>query len=394
MFAGAVRANIFGRVRKLAIDTIHKHLKDKDITENKVTDCRKEPLAVLETLSVPEVPNRTIALNWLGEEVKIQVESPAEECRIRLHGYIKERALFATPPAGSAYVLSPLFVEKQLLGMREAGRHTIAPGVIKQYETARKTATDMLSADQHSQGSAILDCLVNNEDVLALIDESICIEVAWYRHMLNEGGVKMLQESVAKVMPAGPGVHEARDVAAMLDQLKLGALYRFLPAEARSSMNIVAEWVVAIAQNRSPSLSAAADSPFLTSMKESLSHLCYHQVLDPTKEVPEYLSGASALTAKFDEIANRIDAQESLNMEQLRVFHVFAWLLSPAQKAKHSKWCNDIYRKAGATSNVSVATASPAAAKKGGGPSGAAAKQNAASVEESTMSLFKRRRTT
>lgn len=104
--------------------------------------------------------------------------------------------------------------------------------------------------------------------------------------------------------------------------------------------------------------------------------------------------GEAALTAKFGEISTRVTAQQPISMELLRPFHVFSWLLTQEQKDTHSMWCNDVYKKAGGEGKAQIGPVSAAAPTKAKVNSTGSVKQNAQMVAESSMALFKRRRTT
>lgn len=397
MFSGAVKANIFGRVKALCLKLIEHHLGGKDITEQRVSDVRAALHKGLLSLQVPEVPHRIITVNWCSHDIKVQVDSAWEECRIRLHSYIKQRALTAKVDSGAEPLLTPLFVERELLEVEEAKQHSlkIEPVVLKTYKTARNSALNMLPADKHSDGAAIMDILQSSEDVLSLIDDSICLEIAWFRLMLASGGAQILERKVMSALPAEAAHHDAKDFGAGLARLKLDACYRFCQPAARSVLDIACEWVSAIANQRAPSLAAATDSPALTQIQTKLAFFCSHTSKEQPGREPRCLFGVDALAAKFTEVQERIDASEPITIEQLRCFHVFSWLLTNDQRKKHSKWCNDIYKKAGGKGDAPATIAAGQAGRKASAASSSSsARANAQMVEESTMALFKKRRTT
>ena len=102
----------------------------------------------------------------------------------------------------------------------------------------------------------------------------------------------------------------------------------------------------------------------------------------------------------FNNVKNRVAAGEILNLDHVRDFHVFGWLLTQEQKEEYSKWCKEIYARAGgkaaaasATSKSSSASASSASsfAVKKSSDSIAASKTKCA-LEADTLALFKKKK--
>lgn len=102
------------------------------------------------------------------------------------------------------------------------------------------------------------------------------------------------------------------------------------------------------------------------------------------------LGGAAAIAAKFNDISGSIEAGHAITLGHMQPFHTFAWLMADEQAAQHSKWCNDIHKRGtGAPTAVE-----PRAVAKRTAPKSAGGLRNQKIVQESTMALFKKKRTT
>lgn len=236
---------LFGRVKSLAHDIFRSQLDGKPISDQVVSEVRAQMHKALLALQVPEVPNRVVRIAWFGHSIEVHVDSAWEECRVRLHAYIKMRALQLSAPEGEKPFLIPLFAERDLLTLpplAAGGQIGVDRNVLKAYNTARVSALEMLPVDRHCDGPAILETMQASEDVLNLLDDSICLEIAWFRLMVASGAAELLEGQVMVMLPKGAGDHDPTEVGACLDKAKLGSIYKFCPDASKALLNITCEW--------------------------------------------------------------------------------------------------------------------------------------------------------
>ena len=279
MFSTAVRSNVFNRVKKKCEDCFKDMLDNKALTTKLLSECRKKMLEDIAALVIPEVPNRVVVVTYLGQNVKVKVDSAMWEAKLRLNTYVKNRAHAHRIRKGNSDVpaLTPLYCELDLARAVEKTGGAVDSDCLKEFNAARRSANACLSAHHHCNGVHIIGQLDKQEDVLALLDDSVCVEIAWFRFMAVSGVQSHLQDDVLQTLPSTAGEHDANLVAEKLNVLKQGSRYKFGTSEAQSSVNIVAEWCLAIAQRRAPPLGAAKQGEWLWSVRERLAYFCFYK---------------------------------------------------------------------------------------------------------------------
>lgn len=106
-------------------------------------------------------------------------------------------------------------------------------------------------------------------------------------------------------------------------------------------------------------------------------------------------TGSAAIEKKFSHVKGRIEAGELLNIDSLREFHVFGWLMSDEQRKDHAQWCNDIYKRAGGKGTATVVNNTASNAEQSKSTASRATSSSSRTkkmVEEETLSLFKKRK--
>lgn len=302
MFMGAVKCNMFGRIKVACASAIQAHLQGNAITAESLRLCRAQAWEGLKPLRIPQAPNRCVEILWLGQSIMVHVDSAFDEVQIRIHAYVKARGLQCYAEGASSPVLQPMFCELGLAsGLKKIGE-PVADDVLKSYAACRSSACAMISAGKWTSGLHVVEALESREDVLRLLDESITLEVAWFRHMYRKGCAQALEREAMDLLPAQAAAHDAKAIASAIGRLKLSCRYRFGSPESQASVNIVCEWVTAISNGEPPSEGCAEGSEFVMGAYRCLGFFCHHLQAGAECGSMVSLGGAQAITAKFDDL--------------------------------------------------------------------------------------------
>ncbi|CAK0902152.1 unnamed protein product [Prorocentrum cordatum] len=278
MFQGAARSNVFNRVKKACNSRIAELLDGREVTKATVQECKAKIMADVQAMSIPDLPNRVIVLSYLGDDAKVKVDSALGEVKIRLNTCIKMRAHARQGKEtgkSAARILTPLFCELELADKVGPNYKGVAADLLKPFNSARKSANGSVTADRHADGDAVVTQLDDQEDVLSLIDDTIIVEIAWFRLMAGAGVQGKLKKDILRILPDRAGVHQPRAIADQVAQLTVQCRYRFGSTDAKSIVNIVGEWLNAISNRRAPSLAAAKEGEWLWTVRERLGYLCH-----------------------------------------------------------------------------------------------------------------------
>jgi len=104
-----------------------------------------------------------------------------------------------------------------------------------------------------------------------LLDASITVEAAWFKYMAEVGCQKILRKRIQEALPMRVVNVDVKDQSSQVDKLKNTALYMFASRNSQSDVNVVCEWVRALASNRQPTFVAVLDDLFLLVVQQRMS---------------------------------------------------------------------------------------------------------------------------
>ena len=358
------------------------------ITEAAVESCDEVAHAKIANLPACD-EQRTIYVPYLNFEVQREVSSLDDEYKDRKRGFILTRALLDGPAARRALV--PLYNELEVCGApQDLEGYGVADEVVAVQNRVRKQANKNLPTEKQKVGSLVIDHYSQKEVFYSMVDPMITFERDAHTQLANDIGLKILQDSVYRIVPAGEGMHNAKEVATELTVLKSSALFRYCVDAVQSVVNTAIGWVEAIAKQTLPSLKGAEDDPFLKKIKGRLIFFMWFQPSSGSSSDIVFL-GRMGLTKLFLLCQSQAQKGEKPDLPHVRILNTFAWLLSPMQAQQHSEWSRGLYESAVAKGKASVAKGATETAKRR-----ISSKQNpeekSEAVHESTMALFKKRK--
>lgn len=392
MFSFALAANTAHEASATIDDMIKVKLNATRITEDMVALARQQIIAEVEKLpnrSMLNVP-RLVDMCYRDHTIKIKAKSLVDEVNLRVDIFVRNMAIGYKPEGQGAPALTPLFCEMALVPFKASGIQ-VDDDCLSAINAARASANEFLAQEYHDSGSQVVQSLAENESVYDMIDPSFRIEIAWFSSMNTDGARHTLEGKVLSLLPTSEIGAKACDVAASLGALKGEPVYRFCGTEPQSSVNIASAWVQAIANCRQPSL-VGSEGAFLCSVSERLAFFLEFE--NAANQV--VLRGKEAVAPMLEQITSGADQQ--VQTKSLKLFSVFSWLLTDAQRRDVQAVVTRMARGGGGGAvSSSSSVAATLAPSTGSGPPPSAAKKRAAAKaapaesDQATLSLFKKR---
>ena len=113
--------------------------------------------------------------------------------------------------------------------------------------------------------------------MLTMLDDTWDLARSWFLHMHDDGARVKLQEAILEILPdpdgAKPDVHAAANA---LEEMKQSNMYHFCSQVGQSDLNIIFQWVKALAQQRQPAFKDGG-CKFLGVCKDTLGRSLFAQ---------------------------------------------------------------------------------------------------------------------
>ena len=190
---------------------------------------------------------RTVEVKYRGASVRVVVAGAWEEFNVRLDVYLKEITNQSKSKVKAVALSTPSFCEEDLVPTGALVVREIEQAIYSRYNNCRVGANEQLSKSRQLISEHVLQFLDDNEEVLCMVDPSFCVEANWFRHMAKQGCQELLKALILDEFPGAAGYGDAKDTASHIEQLKNGPSYLFADRNSQSDVNIVAEWVKAVA---------------------------------------------------------------------------------------------------------------------------------------------------
>jgi len=283
-----------------------------------------------------------------------------------------------------------LFCEEELKPTLSVVEREVEEAVYKRYNSCRSSADHMLSASRQQVSEHVLTYLEDNAEVLCVSDASIIVEAAWFTCMAEVGCQKILRTRIQEALPTRVVNVDVKDRSSQVDKLKNTALYMFASRNSQSDVNVVCEWVRALASNRKPTFVAVLDDPCLKEVQQRMSCMLRVTTRGESSDIaPNMLCGSAAMTYLFKQTTKKVADGEAVPLQDLQIFNTYAWLMGKGDAVKHESWVKAAFQAAG--SEVKVATKDGLAAASSSGPA-AKKKKTAEELASTTLSLFKKKK--
>lgn len=322
--------------------------------------------------------------------------SPWDEFSLRLDLFVKEAAR-QTMKGDDAHtgMLVHLFCEEDLKPTKALSKRVIDASLLSALNSCRSSANSQLNVSRQSTSEHVVQFLDDNEEVLCLVDPSFRVEAAWFRHMASSGCKQILEEAMLAELPDKAELVDIGDKAIRFNRIKSTTSYNFADKESQASVNVVTEWVKALASLRRPSFLAAKDNDFLKQVQLRMKHLLRVNVpgAGPDEE-EKVLVGDAAMQHCIAAMTARVAKGETIRIGDLQLFDTYNWMMAEEQLGLHNGWVKATFQAASSTTVVSTASSSPAPPTTSEGAAPLKKKRDAQELADTTMSLFKRKRAT
>lgn len=134
------------------------------------------------------VEKRDIIIEYRSIAFSIKVSNLSEEVDFRFAAALKTVAV----DAGD---LQTIVCENDLVGRRsKVSKGQMDKSVVMEWQAARDSCNDMLSASGTSEGEAIVSRLGKKEQSLRAIDSTFLVEIRFVQSMAGEAGEKLLKQ--------------------------------------------------------------------------------------------------------------------------------------------------------------------------------------------------------
>ena len=376
-------------VKKVMTDELLK-LTGVELTVDRVAAARAEVTKLLK--GVPGLATlpalREITVSYRGVDIAVPVQSVTEELQIRLAAVVKTRAR-------DQDLLPALFMEDSLVARNrvpELGK--VQPELLAEAKVARATANQMLGSENWLHGEAVQSLLDKKGSTLIALDRTFAIERCFILAMLGEAGEKRLLEELVEILPSELRAISLKDSASKVATLMGTDLFRFCSRSAQGGVKATHHLLQNMVLGFPPSFGASESCGMLLVVKQHMPFFVRQCVNEDPRE-PVYIYGEKALKAKLDVVRGLVAKKSEIALCQLELFHVFAYMLLPAEAQFVQKVTQQVVARsskpnagsAGGSASSSASGAFPAVAVL---PTTRNAKSSSSSEAKSAvLSLFK-----
>lgn len=225
-----------------------------------------------------------------------------------------------------------------------------------------------------------------------MIDPSIKLEAAFFEGMYTTQAKALLHDQLCVELPARGRNDSLPDILVGVERVRNTVVYAFASDSARAGVNIVVEWVRALALSAAPSFTAVGDDQHLHDLQSRLRFLFRHtQVAEDGSEVTYF--GEPAMARRIAELDAEMRNGTLTDLGCLKALDAFSWMLTAEQKTKQASWVQELFKQRGMARGPEPVRANAPCGRAANSASAASSRKAAAKASaSSTMDLFKRRR--
>ena len=302
----------------------------------------------------------------------------------------------ATKDGNGKTLLVDFLQMRELVQAPGAAGRTVDAEVLQAANSVLKAANKLVPHTSQLNGKACVDKLAPKLEDYLRNDPGFALDYGLVVQCGSEAGLQKLRERCLAPLPTAVGDHNVAVAVNQLTLVKQSAAYKFVDSTAKGQVNLCHEVVSSLGSNRCPNYAAFDSSEFMAAVKDRLQYFVYETKPGENEGAEVELSGADALTHKFQAVSARKAAGQTVSEPEIRIFHTYAWLLTSEQKRQLDAWVQAHWKAVGAPpAKASLPQGPPAKAKAGSASSssaGPAAKAKAkADSKASTSSFFKKK---
>ena len=166
------------------------------------------------------------------------------------------------------------------------------------------------------------------------MDSTFTIEMQVIEALAGDGGMQMIQDAALAMLPskAKPTSVTLETISARMATMKNSSLYKYNGSKGQSSVDVTAANFEQMIQGREPKVESLKASIFFAAVLAALPLFCNKSVLNAGSVAKVTHYGEKALDIILKEAIAK-DTAKTLCFGDLNDLHVYAWLLTAAQKA-------------------------------------------------------------
>lgn len=324
-------------------------------------------------------PKHMVVVTYRRFVVEVSVNSIMEQYTLQVGAVVRTIAV----DSGD---LPALLVEDELVPpVVTKSSAKVAPDILNEAKAARSAAGKILDALEEVTGEEIAKLLAHKRMVLVGIDPTFKVEEAFWAGLAGERGTDAVQASILACFPDGvETLYDIADTAGRLACLGKSKVFDFCGRGIAAKFTTIQSWVRSMQAGRSPSLDDGCDGPFLNSVRHRLGNFAKYDTTDKDGAITKVV-GKKAIDKVFESVHTKKSAGP-LSLSDVRLLHIFSFMLDEEQKAVTHTWTEEII--AGDTNAASSSSAAATKNKKGAPKRNAAKKSGPDSRDKVVAGYF------
>lgn len=216
--------------------------------------------------------------------------------------------------------------------------------LLKGADTARKTCNGFVADDDEGMtGGRIKQVLTDRHGHLLMLDRDWAVESDFFHSVVGDVGEENMKARILDCMPTAGLEKSIPDCLDELTKLGDSMLFTFVGAGMKSTFRYVHGVMKALSSGHMPNLGAeTVSSDFLSKVKERLTNFVRFNKPASSSEAAVTIVGKPAMKHRFDEAAAQVQGGKVMTLADLRVFHLFGWMLEPADQTKVQQWTSKV----------------------------------------------------
>ncbi len=204
----------------------------------------------------------------------------------------------------------------------------------KPLATARNAFLKMLGALANTDAKTVGSLLKKKLDLLLSMGSTFIIEMQVIEALAGDGGMQMIQDAALAMLPskAKPTSVTLETISARMSAMKNSSLYKYNGSKGQSSVDVTAANFEQMIQGREPRVESLKASLVFAAVLAALPLFCHRSVQNAGSVAKVTHYGEKALYITLKEAVAK-DTAKTLCFGDLNDLHVYAWLLTAAQKA-------------------------------------------------------------
>ena len=319
-----------------------KRLRQGGLTQHRIDAERKLFNAALEPIGKKPTDmfrSKDIVVEYRG----LQLEVPVM-CVNDMWSY-HVAALFKSVGVDSGAV-PKLWCEDELVGERGAPTNKVEGKLLQPTINARAACRGFITDAEFESGEVIAATLAAKAKFLRGIDAKFSIDAQVFLSHIGDKVGRRFQEAVLATLPTEASGKLVSEALERLDSLQQGKLLKFCGAQHISTFGMVHDWVRTLSQDRCPNFKDTSGSAFLTSVVAALGHFVRVEDAASSGAQGKVLTARHAVAALFSNVEKKSMEKAVVSYSDIKVFHVYKWLVDPAAWKMVTKWTDQLHAPA------------------------------------------------